>query len=50
MTQINHADGPQIKHKNNTAKKPFVHLHAHTEYSLLDGSGKINEMVARAKE
>ena len=50
MTQINHADGPQIGNKNNNAKKPFVHLHAHTEYSLLDGSGKINEMVARAKE
>ena len=25
-------------------------LHLHTEYSLLDGSGKIDEMVARAKE
>ncbi|MBO4280833.1 MAG: DNA polymerase III subunit alpha [Lachnospiraceae bacterium] len=28
----------------------FTHLHVHTEYSLLDGSGKIKEMVARAKE
>ncbi|MBQ9119452.1 MAG: DNA polymerase III subunit alpha [Lachnospiraceae bacterium] len=28
----------------------FTHLHVHTEYSLLDGSGKIGEMVARAKE
>jgi len=28
----------------------FVHLHAHTEYSLLDGQGKIKKMVARAKE
>ena len=28
----------------------FTHLHVHTEYSLLDGSGKIREMVARAKE
>lgn len=28
----------------------FTHLHVHTEYSLLDGSGKIDEMVARAKE
>ncbi len=28
----------------------FAHLHLHTEYSLLDGSGKIKEMVARAKE
>ncbi|MBP3610127.1 MAG: DNA polymerase III subunit alpha [Lachnospiraceae bacterium] len=28
----------------------FTHLHVHTEYSLLDGSAKINEIVARAKE
>ena len=28
----------------------FTHLHVHTEYSLLDGSGKIGEMVKRAKE
>ncbi len=28
----------------------FTHLHVHTEYSLLDGSGKIDEMVARTKE
>ena len=28
----------------------FTHLHVHTGYSLLDGSGKIPEMVARAKE
>lgn len=28
----------------------FAHLHVHTEYSLLDGSSKINEITARAKE
>ena len=28
----------------------FVHLHVHTEYSLLDGSNKIKECVARVKE
>ena len=28
----------------------FTHLHVHTEYSLLDGSGKIKEMVRRTKE
>ena len=28
----------------------FAHLHVHTEYSLLDGSNKINEYVARVKE
>jgi DNA polymerase-3 subunit alpha len=29
---------------------PFVHLHCHTEYSLLDGCNKIPELVSRAKE
>ena len=28
----------------------FVHLHVHSEYSLLDGLGKIPRLVARAKE
>ena len=28
----------------------FTHLHVHTEYSLLDGSNKIQEYVNRVKE
>ncbi|WP_273001923.1 DNA polymerase III subunit alpha, partial [Acetomicrobium hydrogeniformans] len=28
----------------------FVHLHVHTEYSLLDGAIKIKDLVSRAKE
>ena len=28
----------------------FVHLHVHTEFSLLDGSNKIKEYVSRVKE
>lgn len=28
----------------------FVHLHLHTEYSLLDGVGKISEYIKKAKE
>ena len=28
----------------------FTHLHVHTEYSLLDGSSKIKELVRRVKE
>ncbi len=28
----------------------FVHLHVHSEYSLLDGACKIKDMVSRAKE
>jgi DNA polymerase-3 subunit alpha len=28
----------------------FVHLHVHTQYSLLDGANKLDELVARAEE
>lgn len=28
----------------------FTHLHVHTSYSLLDGAGRIPEMIARCKE
>ena len=28
----------------------FVHLHVHSEYSLLDGACKLGELVARVKE
>lgn len=30
--------------------KPFVHLHVHSMYSLLDGACRIGDMVGRAKE
>ncbi|HXV14120.1 MAG TPA: DNA polymerase III subunit alpha, partial [Candidatus Krumholzibacteria bacterium] len=29
---------------------PFVHLHAHSEFSLLDGSIKVEDLVRRARE
>src|SRR3990167_3645390 len=28
----------------------FVHLHVHSEYSLLDGAAQLDKLVARAKE
>ena len=28
----------------------FVHLHVHTEYSLLDGAGRVKDLLQRAKE
>ena len=28
----------------------FVHLHVHTEYSLLDGAGRVEKLVERAKD
>jgi DNA polymerase III subunit alpha len=34
----------------NSFKGDFVHLHVHTEYSLLDGSGKIPDLIAKTKE
>ena len=27
---------------------PFVHLHVHTSYSLLDGAGRIDSLIAAA--
>ena len=32
------------------SENKFCHLHLHTEYSLLDGSGKIPKIIDRAKE
>ncbi len=31
-------------------KNNFVHLHVHTEYSLLDGLLKIDDMIKKASE
>ena len=28
----------------------FTHLHLHTEYSLLDGSGRIEDIISRVKD
>lgn len=33
-----------------TYKDKFVHLHVHTEYSLLDGSSKVEDLLDRAVE
>jgi DNA polymerase-3 subunit alpha len=30
--------------------KPFVHLHVHSEYSLLDGLSRVKDLVQRARE
>jgi DNA polymerase III subunit alpha len=32
------------------APNSFVHLHNHTEYSLLDGAGRVNRLVRKAAE
>ncbi len=43
---------PETKNQNDIVveQRPFTHLHVHTEYSLLDGSAKIKELVQRVKE
>jgi len=33
-----------------TPKAPFIHLHLHSEYSLLDGANRIDRLVDRVKE
>ena len=33
-----------------TTSRPFVHLHCHSHYSLLDGASPIDALVERAKE
>ncbi len=30
--------------------RPFVHLHCHSHYSLLDGASPVSKLVARAKQ
>ena len=30
--------------------QPFVHLHVHSQYSLLDGANRVDRLVARTKE
>jgi len=37
-------DGVEVQNE------PFVHLHTHTEYSLLDGAARIGDLVATAKK
>ncbi|MFN4260830.1 MAG: DNA polymerase III subunit alpha [Gemmataceae bacterium] len=32
------------------SERPFVHLHCHSHYSLLDGASRIPELVAQAKK
>ncbi|MDR3186594.1 MAG: DNA polymerase III subunit alpha [Christensenellaceae bacterium] len=38
-----------IKSDETSKKRGFVHLHNHTEYSLLDGAAKVKDLVLRAK-
>ena len=35
--------------ENNRLGRDFVHLHIHTEYSLLDGACRIDQLMERVK-
>ncbi|MDE3113670.1 MAG: DNA polymerase III subunit alpha [Chloroflexota bacterium] len=41
---------PLRRERKEAAIRPFVHLHTHSEFSLLDGLSRIDDLVARAKE
>ena len=36
--------------KERMSMRDFVHLHIHSEFSLLDGANRIKELPVRAKE
>src|ERR1700682_2365373 len=51
ICQVHYRRGPPHPAKTMPhAPKSFVHLHNHTEYSLLDGASRIPALVARAAE
>ncbi|GGO99966.1 DNA polymerase III subunit alpha [Actinomyces gaoshouyii] len=41
--------GASSEQEQKTPADDFVHLHVHTDYSMLDGAGKIKDYVAEAK-
>src|SRR6186997_478748 len=43
-------EGSALMSAQNAAARPFVHLHCHSHYSLLDGASEIEALVKRAKE
>ncbi|MCI1209335.1 MAG: DNA polymerase III subunit alpha [Treponema sp.] len=46
MADIHVFDAPP----EGTPKSKFVHLHVHSDYSLLDGASKLDTLIARAKQ
>src|SRR3984957_2963271 len=40
----------ELPGRNHVTSDSFVHLHVHTEYSMLDGAAKIAKLAGRAKE
>jgi DNA polymerase-3 subunit alpha len=44
------ADAPIQTLPLDFSDQKFIHLHVHSEFSLLDGLGKLKDLIARAKE
>ncbi|MCR5358295.1 MAG: DNA polymerase III subunit alpha [Thermoguttaceae bacterium] len=44
------AEGAPSPQETDPEFVPFTHLHVHSHYSLLDGAGKIDGLIKRAKE
>ncbi|MEZ6242457.1 MAG: DNA polymerase III subunit alpha [Phycisphaerales bacterium] len=44
------ASAPGVAPPENAPDNPFVHLHLHSEYSLLDGGNRLDKLVRRVKE
>ena len=40
----------EIVKENIANDAPFIHLHVHTKYSLLDGASDIKNLISYAKE
>ena len=41
---------PAWREENMTNNPPFIHLHVHTEYSLLDGAIRIDQMLEKCRQ
>ncbi len=50
MTAAETASAGSVAPPGTAADKPFVHLHLHSEYSLLDGGNRLDKLVRRVKE
>lgn len=47
---VNPQDSEGSASQSATAPPPFIHLHCHSEYSLLDGAGSLKRLVNKAVE
>ena len=50
MRKVQAVHRPKLEMRKFIDEKGFVHLHLHSEYSLLDGATRIDSLVKRAKE